>query len=71
MSVFELKCGGKTDFKLVFDYADGLIRDGTLKRLGDLMYFTDGHVTYPFRRPAYNVAFVFVDDMYREHMVPS
>lgn len=67
---FELKGGGGTDFRPVFDYVDGLIADGRLKHLRGMMYFTDGFGTFPTRRPPYEVAFVFCDDRYREHEVP-
>ena len=67
---FELKGGGNTDFRPVFDYVDRLIEEGGFRNLKGLMYFTDGQGTYPTRRPAYDVAFVFCDDRYQEHEVP-
>lgn len=67
---FELRGGGKTDFRPVFDYVDSLVEDGTFRDLRGLMYFTDGFGTYPSRRPSYDTAFVFCDDRYREHEVP-
>ena len=70
VSGFELKGGGGTDFRPVFDYVDRMIEDGGFRNLRGLMYFTDGFGTYPTRRPPYDVAFVFCDDMYREHEVP-
>ena len=70
VSGFELKGGGGTDFRPVFDYVDRLIDEGGFRNLRGLMYFTDGYGTYPSRRPAYDVAFVFCDDGYAEHDVP-
>ena len=67
---FELKGGGNTDFRPVFDYVDRLIEEGGFRNLRGLMYFTDGQGMYPTRRPSYDVAFVFCDDRYREHEVP-
>ena len=67
---FELKGGGNTDFRPVFDYVDRLIEEGGFRNLRGLMYFTDGQGTYPTRRPAYDVAFVFCDDRYMVHEVP-
>ena len=70
VSGFELKGGGNTDFRPVFDYVDRLVEEGGFRNLRGLMYFTDGQGTYPTRRPSYDVAFVFCDDRYREHEVP-
>ncbi len=67
---FELRGGGGTDFRPVFDYVDRLVDEGGFRNLRGLMYFTDGFGTYPTRRPRYETAFVFCDDMYREHDVP-
>lgn len=67
---FSLLGGGRTDFRPVFDYVDGLIDDGRLRDMRGLMYFTDGRGTYPSRRPRYDTAFVFCDDRYGEHEVP-
>ena len=70
VSGFRLRGGGGTDFRPVFAYVDDLIANGELRDLRGLMYFTDGYGTFPSRRPAYDVAFVFCDDSYREHDVP-
>ena len=42
-----------------------------LENLGGLIYFTDGQGTYPKTKPDYDTAFVFVDDAFAEHLVPS
>ncbi len=70
MRDFRLAGGGKTDFRPVFDYIDSVREEGGLRNLRGMMYFTDGYGTFPTRRPPYDVAFVFCDDMYREHPVP-
>ncbi|MBR5510375.1 MAG: hypothetical protein IKV59_10010, partial [Lachnospiraceae bacterium] len=44
---------GDTDFTPVFRRVDQMIRDGEVKRLKGLLYFTDGDGIYPSQRPAY------------------
>ncbi len=66
-----LKGGGNTDFRPVFRYVDNLISEGTLKHPKGLIYFTDGMGTYPKNGPGYPVAFLFVDDRYRDRSVPG
>ena len=70
VSGFELRGGGGTDFRPVFDYVDRMVEEGGFRDLRGLMYFTDGFGTYPTRRPRYDTAFVFCDDRYRDHEVP-
>ena len=38
-----------------------LRRDGTLRDLQGVLYFTDGKGTYPTRRPPYEIAFLFLE----------
>lgn len=61
---------GGTDFRPVFKYVDELVRTRELANLKGLIYFTDGLGKYPVTPPAYETAFVFVDDMPRERKVP-
>ncbi len=70
MAGFELIGGGGTDFRPVFDHVDSLVADGTIRNMRGLMYFTDGMGTFPTKRPDYDTAFVFCDDMCAEHAVP-
>ena len=64
-------CGkGGTDFRPVFAYVDGLIRQQSFQHLKGLIYFTDGRGIYPAKRPPYDVAFVFLDDSYDDTDVP-
>lgn len=58
----EIQGLGGTDFRPVFAYVDDALERGELTKLGGLIYFTDGHGTYPSRKPDYSTAFVFVDD---------
>ena len=61
---------GGTDFRPVFDLVDKLIEAGEFSDLRGLIYFTDGYGTFPAHKPAYQTAFVFLDDEYREPDVP-
>ncbi len=67
---FEVRGGGGTDFRPVFDYVSGMIDDGTLRHLKGMLYFTDGLGTFPEKRPPYDTAFVFCDDGSRDHPIP-
>lgn len=58
----EIKGLGGTDFRPVFSYVDAAIERGELRDMAGLVYFTDGQGTFPARTPAYDVAFVFVED---------
>lgn len=61
---------GGTDFRPVFKYVDELVHTRELANLKGLIYFTDGLGKYPVTPPAYETAFVFVDDTPRERKVP-
>lgn len=50
---------GGTNFQPVFDRVEKLRRDGALKRLKGLLYFTDGDGVYPRNPTPYETAFVF------------
>lgn len=67
----EFKGFGGTDFRPVFAYVDRMIEEKEFDDLKGLIYFTDGNGTYPKRRPAYETAFIFVDDDEFEYQVPS
>ena len=70
MKNFELKGFGGTDFRPVFEYVDELIRRGEFENLKGLIYFTDGYGTFPDKKPAYETAFIFVDDEYGQPQIP-
>ena len=61
---------GGTDFRPVFDYVQELIDKGEFENLRGLIYFTDGLGTFPPVAPAYETAFVFMDDGARNITVP-
>ena len=62
MEGLELMGFGGTDFRPVFDYVDLLVEKGELSDLRGLVYLTDGEGVFPRRPPAYEAAFVFLDD---------
>ena len=53
---------GGTDFRPVFEYVNELCDQGEFENLRGLIYFTDGLGTFPVAPPAYETAFVFMDD---------
>ena len=57
---------GGTDFRPVFDYVDKLIVEHEFENLRGLIYFTHVYCVYPTRKPAYDTAFVFLDEDYLE-----
>lgn len=66
----ELKGFGGTDFRPVFEHVDELIAKGEFSDLRGLIYFTDGEGVFPKRPPAYDTAFIFLDDGYSDPEVP-
>ncbi len=62
--------GGGTDFRPVFAYVERLRAQGAFRNLQGLVYFTDGWGTFPDRPPAYDVAFVFVEEDGEARWVP-
>ena len=62
---------GGTDFRPVFDYIDGRIREGKMEIPDGLLYFTDGVGTYPEKAPEYKTAFIFNRDDHISPNVPS
>lgn len=65
-----LKGFGGTDFRPVFDYIDRQKRMGELRQLKGLLYFTDGCGIYPQQKPAYDTAFVFLENEGNQYEVP-
>lgn len=61
---------GGTDFRPVFEYVDKLQKEGEFTNLKGLIYFTDGYGAFPSRKPDYETAFVFIDDMLNSNNVP-
>lgn len=61
---------GGTDFRTVFEFTQKLIDEKGFTNLKGLIYFTDGFGTFPAKKPAFDTAFVFVDDEYNNPDVP-
>ena len=70
MNHFQLRGGGGTDFRPAFEYVSQLCAEKKFSNLRGLLYFTDGMGTYPARRPAYDTAFLFLDDRFDDANVP-
>lgn len=70
MANMELLGMGGTDFRPAFAYVDQLIREQRFSRLRGLLYFTDGHGTFPVKMPPYDTAFVFLKEDYSDADVP-
>lgn len=66
----EIKGGGGTDFRPVFDYVNELIENGTFEELCGLLYFTDGKGLYPKKRTPYKTAFLIAED-FDEEKIPD
>ena len=70
LKTMKLRGFGGTDFRPVFRYVDDLIRAGEFTNLKGMIYFTDGQGVFPDHPPAYDAAFVFVNDDYVSPDVP-
>ena len=70
MQDVELKGFGGTDFRPVFEYVDNMIARHEFQNLRGLIYFTDGHGTFPERMPDYQTAFVFIEEGFSIPEVP-
>lgn len=61
---------GSTDFRPVFEYVDELTKKGEFTELKGLIYFTDGYGVFPVRKPEYDTAFVFINQIDENIKVP-
>ncbi len=61
---------GGTDFRPVFHYVDELIEKKQFDNLRGLIYFTDGYGSFPEKKPAYETAFVFMQENYELPEIP-
>ncbi len=70
MQDVQLSGFGGTDFRPVFAYVDEMIANHEFHDLKGLIYFTDGHGTFPERAPDYETAFVFLEEGFAIPDVP-
>ena len=70
MENLELSGEGGTDFRPAFEYINHLTAAHEFERLRGVVYFTDGQGIYPGKMPAYETAFVFMDEENSETKVP-
>jgi len=68
---FVLRGGYGTDFRPVFRRVEALRKQGRLRNLKGMMYFTDGLGTYPEDPPPWETAFVLFQDGADEPPVPD
>lgn len=60
-AAFTLQGGGGTDFRPAFARIEELQRQGQLRDLQGILYFTDGKGTFPTRPPQCQTAFLFLE----------
>ena len=70
MDDFAIAGSGGTDFRPAFEYVNGLKKSRQAASLKGLIYFTDGKGIYPVQAPAYDAAFVFIENMFSDESVP-
>ncbi len=58
LRLMKVRGGGSTDFRQAFRYVNELIRNGEVRNLKGLIYFTDGKGIFPEKKPSYDTAFV-------------
>ncbi len=71
LSHMTVKGHGDTDFTPVFRLVDQMVETGELTQLKGLLYFTDGDGIYPEKKPAYDTAFVFLNEELKKGSAPS
>lgn len=71
MENFQVIGNGGTDFRPAFEYIQGLIDRKEFVNLKGMIYFTDGYGYYPRKKPAYDTAFVFMEEDYSDVSVPT
>ena len=62
---------GDTDFQPVFTYLEKLLRNGEIRQLRALLFFTDGDGIYPPQPPPFDTAFVFLNDALQKQKIPD
>lgn len=62
---------GGTDFTPVFQLIDRMLEKKEIRRLKGIMYFTDGDGIFPRNKPAYETAFVFLNQTLEKQKIPD
>ena len=70
MEEFDLVGGSATDFRPVFARVAELQAAGAFTSLRGLIYFTDGMGVYPQKRPAFDTAFVLLEEPPMQFKMP-
>ena len=70
MENLDLRGEGGTDFRPAFEYVQMLIDKKEFFHLKGMLYFTDGYGEFPWVRPSYDTAFVFLQQDYEDVNVP-
>ncbi len=70
LKTMQIRGLGGTDFRPVFAYVDKLIERREFQNLKGLIYFTDGFGSFPAQKPAYETAFVFLQEEINNPEVP-
>lgn len=70
MKQVKVSGAGGTDFRPAFEYVADLQKQGQLKLLRGLLYFTDGYGIFPETRPAFETAFVLFREDYSDVTIP-
>ena len=71
MKNMKIKGLGGTDYRPVFAKVDEMIMNNEFVDLKGLIYFTDGHGTFPPKKPSYRSAFAFVENEYNNPTLPK
>ncbi len=62
---------GNTDFRPVFEWIEQKKQEGVVRDIKGLLYFTDGDGIYPRSAPAYETAFVYLNDHLNKGKAPE
>ncbi|MCD7833544.1 MAG: VWA-like domain-containing protein [Lachnospiraceae bacterium] len=71
LGTLKIQGNGNTDFRPVFELLEDRIAKKEIRKLRALLYFTDGDGIYPQKAPAYETAFVFVNQNSVKGKVPA
>ncbi len=70
LSALKIRQPGEVDFRPAFLWTDEVVAKREFRNFKGVIYFTDGVGAFPAKKPAYDAAFVFVNDNYSTPDVP-